>query len=170
MFEKGITNRKNKLFPGPLHTTLLLFPRWIYSPSGEFSLWAAPAEITDAPCLMPAEEDERQGQDAASYLASIALPRAVAAVPEIALSDGSYHREQGGRLLSALLAFLQHACYVVGADPILQTLWGQHPGILLIWEHSTGLSCISNGWKIPAEPFFWRVYYYCCYFILQTRK
>lgn len=69
---------------------------------------------------------------AASDLASTALPHAVEAVPEIALSDGSDHREQGGRLPSALLAFIQHGCDVVGADPIPQFLWPQHPCVFLI--------------------------------------
>lgn len=89
-------------------------------------------EVTDAPCSMPAKVEERWGSARASYLASVALPRAVVAVPKIALSEGSDDGEQGGSPLSLLLAFIQHGCYVVDADPMLQTPWSQHPCILLI--------------------------------------
>ena len=75
---------------------------------------------------------KRKKRWAASDLATTTLPHAVEAVPEIALSDGSDHRELGGRPLSALFAFIQHSCYVVGADPIPQFLWRQHPCVFLI--------------------------------------
>ena len=68
----------------------------------------------------------------ASYVASTAFPRAVEAVPEITLRDSRHHREQGGRLLGGLLAFIPRGHDVVGADPIPQTLWGQHPCVFLI--------------------------------------
>lgn len=88
--------------------------------------------MTDALCLKPAKVEQKQGSGTASYLTSVALPRAVVTVPKIALSEGSDDGEQGGSLLSILLAFIQHSRYVVDADPVLQTPWSQHPCILLI--------------------------------------
>lgn len=88
--------------------------------------------MTDAPWSMPATVAQRQGSGTASYLTSVALPRAVVAVPKIALSEGGDDGEQGGSPLSILLAFIQQRCYVVDADPIAQTPRSQHPRVLLI--------------------------------------
>lgn len=81
---------------------------------------------------MPAKAEERQGGGTASYLTSVALPCAVVTVPKVALSEGSDDGEQDGSLRSLLLAFVQHSCYVVDANPMLQAPWSQHPGVLLI--------------------------------------
>lgn len=78
---------------------------------------------------------QKRGGEAAqllSHLTPVAPPRAVVAVPEIALSEGSDDGEQGGSPLSLLPAFIQHGCDVVDADPMLQAPWSQHPCILLI--------------------------------------
>ena len=121
-------------------------------------------------CISCQLGQKRKRSGVASYLARYGLPRAVVAVPEMTASDGSCRLEQGGCALGTLLAFIQHSCCVVGAAPILQTLWSQHPCTFLIWEQRTGLTCISNGTKLLSECSFWRIYcYYYHYFTSGER-
>lgn len=83
------------------------------------------------------------------YLASIALPCPIVSVPEIALGDSCDHWDQDGCVLCRLCTFILHSHYVVGASPVPQVLWCQHPRVLLILGQRRMLRYSRSGLRPP---------------------